>query len=306
MSVGQTERGKKARVSAIAFTALALVLTILSALLMANLMSRASLDQEAVRPVVVARVALKAGQPIDPANLRVADYPTSSVPDGAYSKIEDVVKSGSRVPLHSVVAGEAILRGRLSSKAGGTGIAPLVPADMRAFPVSVDGWVARSKLLYPGAMVDVLTTIRLSGERKTITKVVLQNLKVLSVDGAVDGIQYAGDTKKKKVQAARSRSTVTLLVKPEQAEALALATREGKLDLMLRNAQDAGHVVTGGMTAPELLGRDVETENEASAQTSGKRAKRSGSKLRRTRRAPPPARRSRAPKNNGTKSLVLP
>ena len=51
------QRGKKARVSAIAFTALALVLTILSALLMANLMSRASLDQEAVRPVVVARVA---------------------------------------------------------------------------------------------------------------------------------------------------------------------------------------------------------------------------------------------------------
>jgi pilus assembly protein CpaB len=45
----------------------------------------------------------------------------------------------------------------------------------------------------------------------------------------------------------------TLEVTPEQAERLALAASEGKLNFALRNATDADDIWTRGITIPQLL-----------------------------------------------------
>jgi pilus assembly protein CpaB len=48
-------------------------------------------------------------------------------------------------------------------------------------------------------------------------------------------------------------NTVTLAVTPEDAERLALASNDGKIQLILRNYADSDNVVTGGIDKGRLL-----------------------------------------------------
>ena len=56
---------------------------------------------------------------------------------------------------------------------------------------------------------------------------------------------------------ANSVKAVTLLVTPEQAEKLALASSEGKLQLVMRNSIDQGDEQTNGINKRGLLGGDT-------------------------------------------------
>ena len=198
--------------------------------------------------------------------------------------------SKHRVPLHTVLKGEPILASRLSEASKGSGMAPLVPKDMRAFPVRLPRWVAASKMLYPGAVVDVLTTVKLDGFRLT-SKMVLQRVKVVAVNGAVDGVEFARPTDKKKAKLnTRNRSSVvTLLLTPKQAEEMAVAVRAGKIDLVLRGGSDESVVDTVGATTNGLFGRGLEEadgDSEAATPTAPPRTTRARQSRSRTRRGP--------------------
>ena len=253
--VAEKSSGRGARVGAITFTVLALVFTGLTALLLAQVMGSSAATGEPTRPVLVAKRTIPAAQRINEDDLRVIEWPAAAVPEGAFSSPDELLGPKARVPVSTVFAGEPVLKQRLAAPELGTGMASLVPLDRRAFPVPVDRWVTEARLVYPGAFVDVLTTLRIPGERRSNTKLVLQNIRVLAVDGAVDAAELANrQQEKKKRSSASRRSVVTLLVTPDEAEVLALASREGKLDLMLRRAGDNTTVETLGLTATELLG----------------------------------------------------
>ena len=79
-----------------------------------------------------------------------------------------------------------------------------------------------------------------------ISKIVLQNIKVLANGQNID--------KPKDEREANSVKAVTLLVTPEQAEKLALASSEGKLQLVMRNQIDQGDEQTKGINKRGLLG----------------------------------------------------
>jgi len=88
-----------------------------------------------------------------------------------------------------------------------------------------------------------------SGQEERISKIVLQNIKVLAsgqnIDKPKDGRELD-----------RAVRAVTLQVTPEQAEKLALAGNEGNLQLVMRNSIDQADEQTHGANKSTLLSGD--------------------------------------------------
>jgi pilus assembly protein CpaB len=109
--------------------------------------------------------------------------------------------------------------------------------------------VGVSGFIMPGTLVDVVVVIQppagtASGEM--ISKIVLQNIKVLANGQNID-------KPKNDREVERSVRAVTLQVTPEQAEKLALASSEGKLQLVMRNSVDQADEQTSGANKKTLL-----------------------------------------------------
>jgi pilus assembly protein CpaB len=99
----------------------------------------------------------------------------------------------------------------------------------------------------PGTHVDVLATANASnGAESVTTKVVLSNVEVLAAGTRLE--QDSKDAKPIQV------TVVTLLVTPEDAERLTLASTEGKIQLALRNPLDKTMPATRGIQPRALLG----------------------------------------------------
>ncbi|HEX8710152.1 MAG TPA: Flp pilus assembly protein CpaB, partial [Pyrinomonadaceae bacterium] len=114
--------------------------------------------------------------------------------------------------------------------------------------VKVDEAVGVSGFIQPGALVDVVVVIDPADKginQDPISKVVLQNIKVLANGQNMD--------KPKSERDATTVKAVTLQVTPEQAEKLALAANEGKLQLIMRNSIDQGDTQTTGVNKRTLL-----------------------------------------------------
>ena len=67
-----------------------------------------------------------------------------------FSTVEELMNLCNLVPFQNILSGEPIMK-PASNSADAAGIAPLVDKNMRAFPVKIPRWVAKSKMLYPGA-----------------------------------------------------------------------------------------------------------------------------------------------------------
>ena len=275
---------RASRFGALGFTIVALILTVMSALLLSNLMGDSKYASEQVTNVVVAKKLIHASERITDEHLAIAQFPISSIPEGAFHSKDDFLGPKPRVAVTTILAGEPILAPRLAEAAVGTGMAAQVPKDSRAYPLPIENWVASARLVYPGAMVDVLVTMT-DFERRTITKTILQFVRVLAVDGATDAVMLAAAQEERKNKST-DRTVVTLLLSPDEAEMLALANREGKVDLILRNAQDDAVIETLGIRPAELLGQIDPNEVEAArAQlASEERAQRSAERRAKTRR----------------------
>ena len=267
------QKAKASSFGTIGFMIAAIVFAAVAGILLSQVME-STYSQEPVKKIVVAARKLPASTKLTKKDLKVASWPESSIPVGAYSKIEDVVKS-QRVPLIPFVLGEPVLKSHLSKPRAGMGVATLVDMDKRAIAIRTDNAVTLTRLVYPGARVDVLTTMRNTAGGiddegpKISTKIVLQDVKVLSVGEDIDPLTITDRWRaKKKEEGAlgggessdqrEARSTVTLLVGPEEAERLVLALREGKIDLVLRNPKDHRQVETSGATEEVFLPKKEE------------------------------------------------
>ncbi len=132
-----------------------------------------------------------------------------------------------------IVKNEPILPAKLASKEAGVGLPPVIPEGMRAVSVRVNEVVGVAGYVLPGNRVDVVATASPTEARAdTTSKVVLSNVQVLTAGTRMEQDQDKG----KPMQV----TVVTLLVYPEQAERLALASTEGKIQLALRNPLDQG------------------------------------------------------------------
>ena len=196
------------------------------------------------QPVVVAAADLQLGAEVKKEDVTVVNFPAGQAPQGSFSKPADVIGRGLIVP---VVMHEPILSAKLASKEAGVGLPPVIPEGMRAVSVRVNEVIGVAGYVLPGTRVDVVATASPTNEKTdTTSKVILSNVQVLTAGTRMEQDQEQG----KPVQV----TVVTLLVNPEQAERLALASTEGKIQLALRNPLDQGAPQTPGIKTAALVG----------------------------------------------------
>jgi pilus assembly protein CpaB len=196
------------------------------------------------QPVVVAAADLQLGTALKKDDLRVVQFPLGAAPEGAFSQTAELVGRGLIVP---IVKNEPILGAKLASKEAGAGLPPVIPEGMRAVSVRVNEVVGVAGYVLPGNRVDVVATASPTDNRSdTTSKVVLSNVQVVTAGTRME--QNADENKAVQV------TVVTLLVNPEQAERLALASTEGKIQLALRNPLDQSAPETPGIKTAGLMG----------------------------------------------------
>lgn len=196
------------------------------------------------KPVVVAAANLALGSELRPDDMVSIDWPERSVPEGAFGNPSALVGRGL---VASVVKGEPILPGKLSSKEAGSGLPPIIPPGKRAVSVKVNEVIGVAGYVLPGTHVDVVATANPTTRSEDITsKVVLSNVEVLAA-----GTRLEQDTKDGKPMQV---TVVTLLVTPDESERLTLASTEGKIQLALRNPLDLETPATPGVRPGMLLG----------------------------------------------------
>lgn len=196
------------------------------------------------RQVVVAATDLDVGAELRREDIRMIDWPANAVPATAISDPKDVIGRGIVLP---VIENEPILPNKLASPDAGGGLPPAIPPGLRAISVRVNEVIGVAGYVLPGTRVDVVATVSPTGQSTDITsKVVLTNVQVLA---AGTKIERNGDRDKP-----MPVSVVTLLVDPEEAERLTLASTEGKIQLALRNPLDKTTPLTHGIRPSALLG----------------------------------------------------
>jgi pilus assembly protein CpaB len=196
------------------------------------------------QPVVVAATDLQLGTALKKDDLQVIAFPQGSAPEGSFSQPADILGRGLIMPL---VKNEPVLAAKLASKEAGAGLPPVIPEGMRAVSVRVNEVVGVAGYVLPGNRVDVVATASPTESRSdTTSKVVLTNVQVLTAGTRME--QGQDDNKPTQV------TVVTLLVNPEHAERLALASTEGKIQLALRNPLDQGAPETPGIRTAGLMG----------------------------------------------------
>jgi pilus assembly protein CpaB len=182
----------------------------------------------ATMQVVVASEAMPLSTRLRDDQLKLVPWPTSDPLPGSFTRIEDCV---GRALVTAVVPNEAIMQQKLAAREAGAGLPAVIPEGMRALSVRVDDVVGVAGFVVPETMVDVLATgdTATGNGGNTVTRTILEDVRVLAA-----GQQITQDKEGKP----QTVSVVTLLVNPDQADRLTLASNEGRLRLALRNTID--------------------------------------------------------------------
>src|SRR5207247_7982324 len=195
--------------------------------------------QHPVTDVVVARDTISIGTRVSPDSLKVVTWPADALPEGAVHDPQEVVGSIART-----TSGKNQPVAKTELIAQGAGLLPLmIDEGMRAMSVKVDSVTGVSGFITPNSHVDVLGAATRGEKNDMRSRVIMQNIKVLATGTIIE----QKDEKPVEVP------TVTLLVTPEQAETLTLATRYDSVRLALRNYRDEEMVETPGMTAAAMF-----------------------------------------------------
>jgi pilus assembly protein CpaB len=223
----------------------ALVFGLLAAVSVSRYLSSAQAYTKSLNNVAVAKVAIPLGTKIIPEQIMMVQFPGESMPDGTFDSVE---KLSGRVAVVNIAAREPVTNAKLAVAGTAGGLSAVIPDGYRAMTVKVDDVVGISGFIMPGALVDIVVVIVPTDKGFTqdpISKIVLQNIKVLANGQNID--QPKNEREPSSVKA------VTLQVTPEQAEKLALAASEGKLQLVMRNSVDQGDTPTSGVNKRGLL-----------------------------------------------------
>jgi len=203
-------------------------------------------QQTASRQVVVATRDLTIGTMIAEADVRLEDW-SGAIPKSALTSTEEAVGRGV---LTNVYEGEPILEERLALEGAGAGLAATIPEGKRAVAIRVNDVVAVAGFVTPGMRVDILIMGNPPDQPSslgTISKTLLQNVEVLSA-----GQQIQRDNQGEPVRV----PVINVLVTPEEAEILSLASNRTSIQLVLRNPLDDKVVTTRGSAVSLLFQED--------------------------------------------------
>jgi pilus assembly protein CpaB len=173
--------------------------------------------------VMTAAIGIPLGTKIEARHVAAIQMLKDTAPDGAFQTADAVE---GKIALAEILEGEILLAARFANQGGGSTLAAVVGANMRAVSVRVNDVVGVGGFLLPGNRVDVVAAYR--DGQDTLSDTVVQNVKVLAID------QTASADKNEPVIV----RAVTLEVTPADAEKLILAEQRGSIQLALRNPLD--------------------------------------------------------------------
>jgi pilus assembly protein CpaB len=194
------------------------------------------------RKLFVAVKDLNVGAMVREQDLKEVDW-TGPVPANAIATRDDIVGRGVTA---AIFAQEPILQNRLAAKGAGAGLASIIPPGKRAVAIRVNDVTSVAGFVTPGMRVDILmlgVPPNSQGGSGTQTKTLLQNMEVLSA-----GHQIEKDAEGKPITV----PVVNMLVTPEQAEILSLASQDARIQLVLRNPLDKEESNTPGTAMSRL------------------------------------------------------
>lgn len=195
----------------------------------------------ATADVVVSTQDIERGEVLAIEHIKVVEWPQNAVPEDSYGSIEQAVGQIARVPIY---ANDPITGTKVIDSGSRSILSMLIPPGRRAMSVKVNEVTGISGFVAPGSRIDVLLSVGSQGEEEPRTRIVLQDIEVLAIAQNVE----QRDNKPTVV------STVTLNLRPREAEALTLAGNEGSLQLVLRNDKDQGRIHTTGVSLDQVIG----------------------------------------------------
>lgn len=202
-------------------------------------------EEQQLARIVVATQDMAFGSQLSSTNLRVASWPSNSVPAGAFNSIEQAT-AGGRVALRPITIGEPILASKVSGEGGRASLATLLPEDQRAVAVPINPVAGVGGFVRAGDVVDVMLTRQIPGDNADatdkMTTVILESVPVLAVDQVAD--ENATDP--------AVGQTATLQTDLFGSQKIALATQIGQISLALRNVENQ---IIGAR--PVVLARDL-------------------------------------------------
>jgi pilus assembly protein CpaB len=206
--------------------------------------------------VLVAKSDIGLGQPVSPENLQWQTWPAATASNNFIRRNErpeatkEVSGSIARAPF---LAGEPIREPKLVRANGSGFMAAILPTGMRAISTEISPETGAGGFILPSDRVDVILSKReknpdRSGPDTISSEIILTNVRVLAIDQA---------PKEKDGQNAVVGKTVTIELRPEQAETLARARQSGTLSLALRSIADINMVENGSDDQPAKRGESV-------------------------------------------------
>ena len=191
--------------------------------------------------IPVARAPLEVGALIKDIDLTTAKWP-GGAPPHALLKKEEIIGRGV---IAAIYAGEPIRTDRLAPVGAGAGLAATIPLGKRAMAIRVNDVVGVAGFVTPGQRVDLLI---LGADPNTpggtVAKTLLQNIAILSA-----GQQIQKDAEGKPIPV----PVVNVLVSPDEAEIVSLASTHAQIHLVLRNPLDKEAVKTHGALFAKLF-----------------------------------------------------
>jgi pilus assembly protein CpaB len=188
--------------------------------------------------VLVAKSDIGLGQTVTPGDMQWQTWPAATASSSFIRRNErpdattQIAGSIARAPF---LAGEPIREPKLVKPNGSGFMAAILPTGMRGISTEISPETGAGGFILPNDRVDVILSKRekspdRAGATDIVTsEIILSNVRVLAIDQA---------PKEKDGQNAVVGKTVTLELKPEQAETLARARQTGTLALALRSITD--------------------------------------------------------------------
>jgi pilus assembly protein CpaB len=192
--------------------------------------------------VLVAKSDIGLGQTVAPEDMLWQTWPAASASNTFIRRNErpdattQIAGSIARSPF---IAGEPIREPKLVKGNGAGFMAAILPTGMRAISTEISPETGAGGFILPNDRVDVILTKREKNSDRpnavdvVNSEIILANVRVLAIDQA---------PKEKDGQNAVVGKTVTLELKPEQAETLARSRQTGTLSLALRSIADVNMV----------------------------------------------------------------
>src|SRR5437588_3629591 len=208
--------------------------------------------------VLVAKSDIGLGKSVTADDLQWQTWPAAGASNNFIKRSErpeatkDVIGSIARAPF---VAGEPIREPKLVKADGSGFMAAILPTGMRAVSTEISPETGAGGFILPNDRVDVILTKRdkdadhPSAPDVVISETILPNVRVLAVDQA---------PKEKDGQNGVVGKTVTLELKPAQAETLARAHQTGTLSLALRSIVDINMVENRTDDQPKQRGGSID------------------------------------------------